>query len=518
MRGTRSTTRSSARTSLALVAAATLLALALGPAPALAAPELTDGQITAAVTDELLYDEGVEGAWIDVETDEGVVQLSGTTDNILARDRAVRVAQTVRGVRAVVDEIRVLDAGRADEAIRAAVDDALLSDPATDTWQIGVEVEDGEVTLTGTVDSWQERLLAGKVAKGVRGVLALDNRILVDYQQERRDGEMLAEIERTLDWDSLVDDALIDVVVRNGKVRLSGVVGSLAEKNRATTHAWVMGVTDVDAGKLEIAHWARDERLRENKYVARDEEEIAAAVEDAMLYDPRVSSFEVDASADGGEVTLTGTVDNLRAKQAAASDARNTVGVWRVKNRVKVRPGEYRDDRVESRVERALANDPYVERYEVGVEVDHGVVSLTGTVDSTFEKSQAEDVAARTFGVVAVDNDLRVADGYDILTYDPYVDDGWYVYDFDWFVYPDLPATTKPDWEIATDIRSQLWWSPFVDEDEVSVVVDDGVATLTGTVDTWSERAAATENAYDGGAILVDNDLLVSYGPTYYRP
>ncbi len=39
---------------------------------------------------------------------------------------------------------------------------------------------------------------------------------------------------------------------------------------------------------------------------------------------------------------------------------------------------------------------------------------------------------------------------------------------------------------------------------------------LTGTVDTWAERQAATENAYEGGAIVVDNDLAVQYGPDYY--
>ena len=40
--------------------------------------------------------------------------------------------------------------------------------------------------------------------------------------------------------------------------------------------------------------------------------------------------------------------------------------------------------------------------------------------------------------------------------------------------------------------------------------VDDGVATLTGTVEDWSEYRAATENAIEGGAVAVDNDLLVT--------
>jgi osmotically-inducible protein OsmY len=41
--------------------------------------------------------------------------------------------------------------------------------------------------------------------------------------------------------------------------------------------------------------------------------------------------------------------------------------------------------------------------------------------------------------------------------------------------------------------------------------VTNGIATLTGTVGSWSERQAATKNAYDGGATLVSNDLTVDY-------
>jgi osmotically-inducible protein OsmY len=51
-------------------------------------------------------------------------------------------------------------------------------------------------------------------------------------------------------------------------------------------------------------------------------------------------------------------------------------------------------------------------------------------------------------------------------------------------------------------IEDQLWWSPFVDANEVTVEVEDGVATLSGTADSWSERGAARDNAYDGGATV----------------
>jgi osmotically-inducible protein OsmY len=45
------------------------------------------------------------------------------------------------------------------------------------------------------------------------------------------------------------------------------------------------------------------------------------------------------------------------------------------------------------------------------------------------------------------------------------------------------------------------------------VTVDDGVVTLTGTVDTWTEREAAEENALEGGALRVVNRLDVDFGP-----
>ena len=76
----------------------------------------------------------------------------------------------------------------------------------------------------------------------------------------------------------------------------------------------------------------------------------------------------------------------------------------------------------------------------------------------------------------------------------------------------------KEDWEIMRDIKYELRWSPFVDEDNVSSDVMDGVDTLTGDVDTLRERHIATENAYEGGARQVRNRLNVKYGTEELQP
>jgi osmotically-inducible protein OsmY len=473
-----------------------------------------DTDIATAVSLQLLFDQGVPSHLIDVESVEGIVTLSGTVSNVMARERAARVATTVRGVRSVVNEIDVKTDERPDEALANDVERAFVMNPVTESWEIDADVEDGRVTLTGMVESWQEKQLAARVARSVNGVAEVDNRIGVTFEQDRPDAEIKEEIEAALSWDICVDDALIDVMVDDGEVTLSGTVGSAAEKNRALADAWVAGVESVDTERLEVAEWARSEKLRAGKYVMKEDDEITEAVEDALLYDPRVNMFDVDVSSDEGIVTLSGTVRTLEARRAAAQDARNTVGVWRVRNLVAVRPPNIRpDEAIAEDVRRAIDVDPFLDRYEIDVEVENGLVILDGNVQTWFEKGEAENVASRVAGVVDVENDILVFDPTP-LSDSPYIDE-WYLTDFD--RHPERARyTAMPDWEIEQNIEDELWWSPFVDSGDVTVDVEDGVAKLTGTVDTMAERDAAESNAYQGGAVYVDNDLLVDFGPPYY--
>jgi osmotically-inducible protein OsmY len=74
----------------------------------------------------------------------------------------------------------------------------------------------------------------------------------------------------------------------------------------------------------------------------------------------------------------------------------------------------------------------------------------------------------------------------------------------------DAPFTAKTDREIREDIEDQLWWSPFVDSDDITVEVHSGVATLKGSVNGWNELQAARENARDGGAVAVINQVSIN--------
>ncbi len=491
-----------------VLVSASLVALIGVAAPIHAADKpITDRQITDEIEDEFLFDQAVPLNEIDVKTDSGIVRLTGTVDSILAKDRATRLAETVKGVKSVVNRIKVIPSVvKSDMSIRKDVENALLMDRATESYEVDAIVNDNVVTLTGSVQSWQEKQLAEKVSKGVAGVKEVKNTISIEYKTDRPESEIKPEIEKILRWNALVDDALIDVQVNNGKVKLTGTVGSAAEKTHATWDAWVTGVKSVDNSGLKVAKWARDPELRKNKYVVKSDEAIEEAIELAFLYDPRVFSFNVEADVDAGVATLRGNVDNLKAKRSAAQDARNTVGVVRVKNRIRVRPTTPGDTEIAQNIRDALRRDPYVDRYEISVTVVDGTAYLYGTVDTYFEKGQADDVASAIYGVKEVDNNLTV-EAPEPLVYDPYITP-YYPYYYDWYDYEPY-YTFMTDAEIRDEINDEMWWSPFVDSDKVTVTVDDGVATLTGTVGSWSEFQAATENAYEGGATWVNNKLEI---------
>jgi len=133
---------------------ACLLALVIGglmvmPAAA-ALHQLTDRSISDAVEDELLMDTAVPSQLINVVTANGIVTLSGSVDNILAKERAARIASIVKGVRSVVNKI-IVDPSilRTDGQILDDVQEALLTDPATDSYEIQVAVDSNDVKVNG---------------------------------------------------------------------------------------------------------------------------------------------------------------------------------------------------------------------------------------------------------------------------------------------------------------------------------------------------------------------------------
>lgn len=267
--------------------------------------------------------------------------------------------------------------------------------------------------------------------------------------QERdiSDEDINLAVYREILADDAVDSHLLEITTTDGVVTLSGTVGHILARDRA----------------VSIAQSVR-------------------GVKDALFYDPRISPSKVKVDVEKGTAVLSGKVDHLRAKRLAEQAAENTVGVNWVKNYIRVMPDVLRSDaEVAEDVREALREDPAINRFELSVMVNNNKVYLYGFVDSPFEKKQAEMTAERVDGVADVKNNLRLE----------------YVWE------------RKMDWQIEWDITKQISWNPYFEDDTIKVAVLNGVAELTGRVDSWFEYSEATQEAFEGGAREVVNKLKV---------
>lgn len=463
----------------------------VGLAHAAVGQSVTDAMITNQVDTEYAVSDAVDGYRITVSTRDGKVTLAGTVRSLLEKRQAEQIALSTVGVRSVNNNIKVRPGDHSDGEMRRNAEQALRADPAADAYEVGVAVKRGKATLTGAVDSFAESRLAEAVVASAPGVREIDNELSIEYETNRPDSEIEADVTRRLGHRVDVDDRMIDVAVSDGDVTLSGTVSSAAERRRAQDLAWVAGVESVDIDELDVKWWARGDMRRTDLYPSMTDGVVRGAVEEALQYSPLVDPYGVTIAADDGIVTLSGTVDDLRAKNAAEELAEITLGVCDVRNHLRVAaPGDLTDESLEGSIRAALLRDVYVDRSDITVAVANRHAHLYGHVDTSFEKNRASDVVESIDGIVDVSNYLVIEDAWQ----------------------------GGEDWEIADDIRGQLFWSPFVDSDQVNVTVVDGVATLDGTVGTIGERAAAVRNAYEGGARLVDNNLRVDYGPDPLLP
>jgi osmotically-inducible protein OsmY len=115
---------------------------------------------------------------------------------------------------------------KTDAQVHHDIIEELTWDPRVDETEVGVEVDDGVVTLTGTVTSWAKRLAAQEAARRVAGVRDVANGIAVKTPGGlfRTDTEIAQAVRRTLEWDVFVPDEGIICTVTDGYVTLEGVV------------------------------------------------------------------------------------------------------------------------------------------------------------------------------------------------------------------------------------------------------------------------------------------------------
>jgi osmotically-inducible protein OsmY len=468
-------------------------------------PSFADADIATVVKSQLTDDPGVEARDIHASATQGIVELTGTAPNLLTKRRAVRVAEAVKGVRAVSDRLELRLEPRPDKEIADDLASALRFDPAARAYPVSVKVKEGRVVLEGNLESYGAELHVTRLAESVSGVRAVDDRTIVQIPVHREDSAIATDVKRRLHWDALVNDELVTVQVRSSRVILSGHVASAAERRRVSSDAWVSGARDVSDTALKVDAW-RPDLLRHTEFDATDSQ-IAHAIRDAAAYDPRVSAADLHVGVTAGFARLSGTVRSLAAREAVQQLAEHTVGVLAVANELSVEPfNVITDDALAKRIQRALRWSPYTATRSIVASARRGKVTLRGDVDTAFERAEASRVVSSIEGAIDIDNELSVEQPQTAYVYHPF----YAPYDAYWGTGIYAPKEAwAPDDRIAQAIRHHLEWNPFVDSSEVTVEVKRGSAILSGHVGSRSQRIMASETAYESGAIDVDNRLAI---------
>jgi osmotically-inducible protein OsmY len=140
--------------------------------------EMTDKQIQQHVEDGLQQERAIHDRQIQVAVTEGVVTLTGTLDNIEEKCLAGLIAWWVPGVTDCDNQIVIEPKMElADDALLDVIRQAFEKDVLVNPDTIGVAVQDGTVTLMGSVGSEEERTAAEHDAYYIWGVQHVINRL-----------------------------------------------------------------------------------------------------------------------------------------------------------------------------------------------------------------------------------------------------------------------------------------------------------------------------------------------------
>jgi hyperosmotically inducible periplasmic protein len=161
-----------------------------------AGPEISDADLQDKLIKAISYDRVGYGTTpfnaISVNVSNGVVTLGGSAYGPVDADSAVAVAANTKGVKDVVNEIKVDPVSPMDDRIRRAVYRAVYGFPSLNRYAIDpaqpirISVQNGNVTLYGVVDSQGDKDAAGIRANGVPGVFKVTNNLQVAGKQPEK--------------------------------------------------------------------------------------------------------------------------------------------------------------------------------------------------------------------------------------------------------------------------------------------------------------------------------------------
>lgn len=375
----------------------------------------SDTDISDAVRRRILNSAVIKSQGLFVMCKDGVVTLSGTVGSYSEEQQAGLLASEVRGVKGTTNNIGTKwSSARSDLEIKNDAVAALDRDVYLTGLPITVVVQNGIVSLSGSVGNAYEKDRAFEDVRWISNVANVTNGLTVKWYEDRgvksenktpSDEALKEAVRKSLDQDSRLVANEVTIRTLFGEVTLDGSVYSHYEK----------GIAEQDAKNVVGVAWVRN-----NLFVRADQREdwaIEGDVDFNLDTDAVTEGFGLGTSVKNGTVTLTGKVHSWYQRSHAYDVASRVRGVKAVIDNITVSAAHgtngtnwKKDGDLVTSIKSRLRSDwtTWWVSDKINVTVTKGVATIEGDVNSWKQRQEASDRTLNTFGVSEVDNRLTV--------------------------------------------------------------------------------------------------------------